>query len=94
MVAVKKPDPIEQALARLTELRAETDAKAIAVELRRALKDRSNLVVAKAAKLAGELRVSEVVADLVAAFGRLMANPAKLCRRLGTRLRASFPTSH
>lgn len=81
MVAVKKPDPIEQALARLTELRAETDAKAIAGELRHALKDRSNLVVAKAAKLAGELRVSEVVADLVAAFGRLMANPAKLDKR-------------
>jgi len=81
MIAMKKPDPIEQALARLTELRSEADAKTIAVELRRALQDRSNLVVAKAAKIAGDLRVSEVIPEMVAAFERLMANPAKLDKR-------------
>ena len=78
---MKKPDPIEQALDRLTELRSETDAKTIAAELRRALKDRSNLVIAKAAKLTGEFRVVEVVPELVSAFERLMANPAKLDKR-------------
>jgi hypothetical protein len=78
---MKKPDPIEQALDRLAELRSESDSKTIAAELRRALKDRSNLVVAKAAKIAGELRVSEVIPEMVAAFERMMANPAKLDRR-------------
>ena len=78
---MKKPDPIEQALERLADLRSQTDAKVIAAELGRALKDRSNLVVAKAAKLAGELRVSEVIPEMVAAFERLMANPAKLDKR-------------
>lgn len=78
---MKKPDPIEQSLDRLTELRSLTDPKAVAAELRRALKDRSNLVVAKAAKMAGELRVAEVVPELISAFERLMANPAKLDKR-------------
>jgi hypothetical protein len=78
---MKKTDPIEQALDRLASLRTESDAAVVAAELRKALKDRSNLVVAKAAKIAGELRVGEVVPEMVAAFERLMANPAKLDKR-------------
>lgn len=78
---MKKVDPIEQALDRLAALRLESDAAAAAAELRKALKDRSNLVVAKAAKIAGELRVVEAIPDLVAAFERRMANPAKLDKR-------------
>jgi hypothetical protein len=78
---MKKADPTEQALERLAQLRTENDASVIASELRKALKDRSNLVIAKAAKLAGELRVTDVVTDLVAAFGKLMTNPAKFDKR-------------
>jgi HEAT repeat protein len=78
---MKKPDPIEQRIDRLTELRAEPNLTAVAAELSKALNDRSNLVVAKAAKIGGELRLLEVVPGLVAAFERLMANPAKLDRR-------------
>lgn len=78
---MKKPDPIEQALDRLAELRSETDTKTVAAELKRALKDRSNLVVAKAAKLAGELRVNEVIPEMVSAFERLMVNATKLDKR-------------
>ena len=40
--------------------------------------NRSNLVVAKAAKVAGELRIEALVPNLAAAFERLMADPAKL----------------
>jgi hypothetical protein len=78
---MKKADPIEQALDRLAGLRTESDVALVTAELRRGLKDRSNLVVAKAAKISGELRVAEVAPDLVAAFERLMANPAKLDKR-------------
>ncbi len=38
-------------------------------------------MVAKAAKLAGELRLSGLIPDLVAAFDRLWVNPAKLDKR-------------
>jgi hypothetical protein len=80
-VVMKKADAIEQTLDRLAGLRTQSDPSAIALELRKALRDRSNLVVAKAGKMAGELRVMEVVPDLVAAFERLMGNPAKLDKR-------------
>src|SRR6201999_1063758 len=44
-------------------------------------KNRSNLVIAKAAKLVGELKLSELMPDLVAAFDRMWVNPAKLDKR-------------
>jgi HEAT repeat protein len=52
-------------------------------ELRKALGDRSNLVVAAAAELAGEHALVELAKDLEAAFPRFLANPLrddKLCR--------------
>jgi hypothetical protein len=45
--------------------------------LRKALTDRSNLIVAEAAKIAGELRCVELIVDLVAALERLFEDPAK-----------------
>ncbi|MBZ5525444.1 MAG: hypothetical protein LAP21_24735 [Acidobacteriia bacterium] len=76
---MKKPDPIEQALDRLSALRSEAAAPgALAQELRKFLSNKSNLVVAKAAKIAGELRSEKFIPDLAAAFERLMANPQKL----------------
>ena len=78
---MKKPDDVELALDRLAALRSEPDRSMVAAELRKAVKDRSNLVVAKAASIAGELRITELMSDLVAAFVRLMANPAKLDKR-------------
>lgn len=52
-----KADPVEQALNAIGELRALDDPKQVAVQLRAFLNNRSNLVVAKAAKVAGELRL-------------------------------------
>lgn len=76
---MKKPDPIEQALDRLSALKREASSpEAIAPELKKSLSNRSNLVVAKAAKIAGELHSSKSVPDLVAAFERLMVDPQKL----------------
>ncbi len=76
-----KSDPIEKALNQLGELRGQASPEVVTRELRSHLRARSNLVVAKAAKIAGELRVSELVPDLVAAFQRLMTNPQQLDKR-------------
>lgn len=46
-------------------------------QLRRALKDRSNYAVAKAAAITAARRFEELVPDLLAAFDRFMTNPVK-----------------
>jgi hypothetical protein len=77
---MKKTDPIEQALNAIGDLRSKNDPKEAAVQLRGFLRDRSNLVIAKAAKVVGELRLS-LVPELTAAFDRMMTNPQKLDKR-------------
>jgi HEAT repeat protein len=52
-------------------------------ELRRALGDRSNLLAAEAAEIAGNLALADLVPDLLAAFERFLIEPLKsdkLCR--------------
>jgi HEAT repeat protein len=78
---VSKPDPIEAALDAIGELRAVSSPDEALTQLRTQLKNRSNLVVAKAAKVAGELRLTGLTPDLIAAFERLWVNPAKLDKR-------------
>lgn len=75
---MKKPDPVEQALDRLAALKNETGGPGVAAEIKPFLKNRFNLVVAKAAKITGQVRATELVPDLVGAFQRLMENPSKL----------------
>lgn len=77
---MSKSDPIEDALNAIGELRGSSSER-LTRELPKYLKHRSNLVAAKAAKLAGELRISQVVPDLVIAFDRLMKDPVKLDKR-------------
>jgi len=68
---------IEQQLEVLGGLRRGTPADAIG-PLRKALADRVNLVVAKAAAIAGEMPIYDLVPDLVAAFHRLLEDdPAR-----------------
>jgi HEAT repeat protein len=74
---MKKSDPTAEALAALATAHDQPpDARRTL--LRKHLANRSNWVVAKAAKIAGEVRDEELAADLAAAFHRLMADPAKL----------------
>jgi len=77
---MKKPDPIEQTLDRLSQL-CDEPKQVVVEELRRALNHRSNLVAAKAAKIAGELRLTELMPDLAAGFERFMADPVRLDKR-------------
>ena len=78
---MKKTDPIEAALNAIGELRAARSPEEVTAQLRPYLKSRSNLVVAKAAKVAGKLQLAGLVSDLIAAFDRLWVNPAKLDKR-------------
>lgn len=73
-----RSDPVEQALDRLSALKNEAETPAVSKELKAFLKNRSNFVVAKAAKIVDERRITELLPDLVAAFQRLMTNPQKL----------------
>jgi len=75
---LKKPDPVEQALDQLAALKNEASGPQLAADLKTFLKNRSNLVVAKAAKIAAQSSEAQLVPPLVEAFHRLMANPAKL----------------
>ncbi|MGA2712789.1 MAG: hypothetical protein ABSG41_06760 [Bryobacteraceae bacterium] len=65
-----KNDPVESALARLDDipLRTPEGQKQIA----KALASRSNLVAAKAARIAGDAQWTELTDDLVAAFDRFL----------------------
>ncbi|MGC2110241.1 MAG: hypothetical protein WA655_12040 [Candidatus Korobacteraceae bacterium] len=76
-----KSDPIEKALNRLGELQRAEMSEPVAQEVRGYLGNRSNLVVAKAAKITAELQVRKLTPDLVAAFHRFMANPQQLDKR-------------
>jgi len=61
---------VEAVVRRIGLLRDVTHAEAVA-ELRKALADRVNLVVAKAAQVAAERQLRELMADLLATFDRL-----------------------
>lgn len=74
---------LDDKLATLRKLRGQSLTPEHHAELRKALGDRSNLVVAAAAELAGEHALVELAKDLEAAFARFLANPLKedkLCR--------------
>jgi hypothetical protein len=68
---------IPKELERLSALRASTDREAVAGELRQALRDPVNVVVARAAKLAAELEFSDLRPELLTQFDRLFVNPVK-----------------
>jgi hypothetical protein len=76
-----KADPIEHALDRLGELRTAEASDSVVEEIRGFLRSRSNLVIAKAAKVARELRIAVLVPEMLAAFDNLMTNAPKLDKR-------------
>lgn len=66
----------EEKLAKIDALRKLAPAEAEPA-LKKALKDRSNFVVKKAARIVGELGLTGLVPDLLAAYGRFFGDPAK-----------------
>ena len=67
---------IEAEVERLNLLREATPSEA-AAPLQKALSDRVNLIVAKAAKIAAEMRLEDLVPDLLRAFDRLFEKPVE-----------------
>jgi hypothetical protein len=76
-----KNDPIERSLDRLGELRHAEPTAAVTEELRGFLRNRSNLVVAKAAVVVRELRIIALTPELVGAFDKFMADAPRLDKR-------------
>ena len=68
-------DAVEEKIAAIEALRS---GSANAVEpLRKALRERNNLVCSKAAAVTGDLLLRDLIPDLLAAFERFMKDPAK-----------------
>jgi len=68
---------LEDRIEQLRQLRTHSAAAGTDTTLRKALTDRSNLIVAEAAKAASELHLSELIPDLLATFGRLFEEAVK-----------------
>ncbi len=74
---------VDAKLARMRALRTEPVTPQLVSQLREALGDKSNFVVAAAAEIVGERGLPELVPDLAAAFPRFLEDPAetdKTCR--------------
>ena len=72
---MRKSPSLEDKLAALGELRKDPSSPESRQELARALAARINLLAAKAAKIAGEARLQDLVTQLVDAFDRFLVNP-------------------
>ncbi|SIO65053.1 HEAT repeat [Singulisphaera sp. GP187] len=76
-------ESLDDKLAAIRALRGEELSDEQKGGLRKRIGDRSNLVVAAAAAIAGENALAELAGDLQAAFARFLVNPVKddkLCR--------------
>ncbi len=71
-----KTDPVESALAALDDIPLHTDEGR--VQIAKALAARSNLLAAKAARIAGEAQWAALTDDLAAAFDRFLRRGAAL----------------
>ena len=68
---------LEEQLERIKLLRgAGADSETVTI-LRKALADRSNLVIAEAARAAGEIHAADLIPDLLTAYARLFEDPVK-----------------
>ncbi len=76
-----KSDPIERSLDRLSELRCADAHETMLEEVRGFLRNRSNLIVAKAAKVVWDLQIKALIPDLVAAFNNFMTDAPRLDKR-------------
>ena len=88
---------LDDRLAALRALREQSLTPALIAELRKSIGDRSNLIVAAAASIAGEKTLVELISDLEAAYGRFLVNPLKddkLCRAKTAVIRALDKMEH
>jgi HEAT repeat protein len=72
-----KARPIEERLAELKALGAQGKTEAVVAAVRSAIADKNNLIAARGATIAAELKIESVENELVAAFARFMADGGK-----------------
>ena len=68
---------VEDELEQLSALRLAAPGEVVIAALRKALRDRVNVIVAKAASIAAELNLCALIPDMLTAFDRLFLDPAK-----------------
>jgi len=68
---------LEQRLEQLRQMRSATPNDEVVVALTKGMKDRSNLVIAEAAKTIAELRLSPMIPILLETFHQLLEDPVK-----------------
>ena len=68
---------LDRKLAALEALRSSDDRAASRDQLRKALNDRNNYVVSRAAAIAADMRRDELLPDVLAAFDRFFVDPVK-----------------
>ncbi len=68
---------LEERLDQVKQLRGAAPSESVDVMLRKSLADRSNLVVAEAAKIVGEQGRTTLIPELLAALDRLFDDPVK-----------------
>jgi HEAT repeat protein len=74
---------VDDRLSSIRRLRDQQPSSSVLAELRSAMRDRSNLIVAAAAAIVGDHKHPDMLADLQAAFERFLVDPVKndkLCR--------------
>lgn len=76
----------EQQIAALDALRNAPEKVRIE-SLQKALGNRNNFIVAKAADLVREFNITQLIDDLLAAFDRFFQNPERPIRNAGRRMR-------
>src|SRR5262245_26147515 len=68
---------LEDRLEQLRQLRSQGPSESVDGLLRKALNDRSNLIVAEAAKIVAEQHRSPLIPELLSSFARLFEDPVK-----------------
>jgi len=84
-VARKVPS-LEEKLDRLAALRGQTPSPEARAELSHYLNGKSNLLTAKAARIAGEWNAAELIPELAAAFERFLVNPETTDKRCAAKI--------
>ena len=82
----RKVSSLEEQLDRLAELRGQPPSPEARAEVAKYLGSKMNLVVAKAARLAGEWLAADLAPELVAAFDRFMVKPETTDKRCAAKI--------
>jgi hypothetical protein len=87
----------ERRIEALEALRSATDSAVALEQLRKGLNYRNNYLVSRAAALAADLRLRELIPDLLAAFDRFFVDPVRLdpqCLAKGAMVKALKDLGH